>query len=194
MRRSQLSRILAVACAVVLLEGCAAGVIGAGVAAGAAAAHDRRTTGTIVDDGLIELKARDAISGDEALRDEAHINVTSFNNIVLLSGETPTAEMRERAGRLVGALDKVREVHNELRLAAPSAMLTRSSDSWITSKVKTRLLADADAPGSRVKVVTENGVVYLMGLVSRAEADTATDVARRVSGVQRVVRLFEYLD
>lgn len=178
------------------LQGCAEMVVG-GAAAGASVAHDRRTPGTFVDDELIELKAVGKISDDKELSDQAHINVTSYNNIILLSGEVPTEEMRSRVAGLVRDLPKVRQVHNELVVAAPSSLLTRTSDSWITTKVKTNLLGIKDMPefdATRVKVISENGTVFLMGILKRSEADAATDVARRVSGVQRVVKLFEYLD
>ena len=176
-----------------LLHGCAAAV-GAGAAGSAAVLYDRRTTGTFVDDGIIELKAYDVLRTDKNLWKQSHINVTSFNNIVLLTGETPSETMRKRVADRVEGVRKVRRVHNEITVAAPSAGLSRSSDTWITGKVKTKLLASKEAEAARIKVVTESGTVYLMGLVTRAEADVATDLSRRVSGVQRVVKLFEYLD
>ncbi len=176
-----------------LLSGCAAAVI-AGAAAGTAAVYDRRTTGTFIDDEFIELKAMDAIGKDQELHEQAHLNVTSFNNIVLLTGETPDEAQRQRVAELVRNLPKVRKVHNEIVVAAPSSMLSRTGDTWITGKVKTGLLNAHQMDATRVKVVTENGVVYLMGLVTRQEADAATDVTRQVDGVQRVVKVFEYID
>lgn len=176
-----------------LLGGCAAAV-GAGAAAGAAAFYDRRTTGTLIDDELIELKSIDALRRDGELWDQSHINVTSFNNIVLLTGETPNEPLRQRAAEAVSRLDKVRKVHNEIVVAAPSSMISRSSDTWITGKVKTLLFNAQKLDAARVKVVTENGIVYLMGLVTRSEGDSATDVTRQIRGVQRVVKVFEYID
>lgn len=176
-----------------VLGGCAAAV-GAGAAAGAAVLHDRRTTGTLIDDELIELKSIDALRRDQELWEQSHINITSFNNIVLLTGESPSEDLRQRAAEAVSKLDKVRKVHNEIVVAAPSAMLSRSGDTWITGKVKTVLLNKQKLDATRVKVVTENGIVYLMGLVTRTEADAATDVTRQVQGVQRVVKVFEYID
>lgn len=175
------------------LGGCAAAV-GAGAAAGAAAFYDRRTTGTLIDDELIELRSINALRQNSKLWDQSHINVTSFNNIVLLTGETPDESLRQRAAEAVGGLEKVRKVHNEIVVAAPSSMISRSSDTWITGKVKTLLLNARKLDAARVKVVTENGIVYLMGLVTRFEADAATDVIRQVRGVQRVVKVFEYID
>ncbi len=175
------------------LTGCAA-VVGGGAAATAAAAYDRRTTGTVIDDEFIELKAVEAWSKDQELWDQAHLNATSYNNVLLITGEAPSETLRQRAASLVRAIPKVREVHNEIRVAAPSSLPSRSSDSWVTGKVKTALLNADSINALRIKVVTEAGVVYLMGLVTRAEADAATDIARRVDGVQRVVKIFEYLD
>ena len=187
---------LFVLCVPALLTGCAAAVVGAGAAAGAtgvAASQDRRTAGTMLDDELIEDKALDAVYHDQELWNQSHLNITSYNNVVLLTGETPTPELRARAEKIVLGIPKVRQVHNEITISAPSSMLSRSSDSWITSKVKTSMLTNDNVPATRIKVVTENGIVYLMGLVTRAEGDAATDVARQVSGVQRVVKLFEYV-
>lgn len=182
------------ACAGALLASCAPALVGAGAATTAAVAHDRRTPGTMIDDQLIEWKARAALGEDQELWSQSHINVTSFNNIVLLTGETPSERMRTRAAEIVREVERVRGVHNELQIAAPSSMLSRSSDSWITGKVKSSMLADGSVPGTRVKVVTEAGTVYLMGLVTREEAEAATEIARKVNGVQRVVKLFEYLE
>ncbi|MGH8245191.1 MAG: BON domain-containing protein [Gammaproteobacteria bacterium] len=186
-------RIILLFAAISTAGGCAAVVVG-GAAAGASAAVDRRTTGTLIEDEAIELKARKAFSADKEVSDQAHLNVTSYNTVVLVSGEAPTEELRTRAVELVRKIQKVSRVHNEVTVAAPSSMMSRSSDSVITSKVKTKLLGNEDIDGIHVKVVTENGVVYLMGLLSRAEADRATEVARLTGGVQKVVKLFEYRD
>jgi osmotically-inducible protein OsmY len=181
---------------VTLLQGCAGAVVG-GAAAGASVAHDRRSAGTVVDDEIIELKAREKLFSDKELFEQTHISVTSYNNILLLSGETPTDALRSRAFSLVSGIPKVRKVHNELVLAAPSSLLTRSSDTWITTKVKTNLfniknIEDFDP--TRVKVVTENGTVFLLGIVTRQEAEAVVNTSRTVKGVQRVVKLFEYLN
>ncbi|HKK16362.1 MAG TPA: BON domain-containing protein, partial [Gammaproteobacteria bacterium] len=122
------------------------------------------------------------------------INVTSYNNVVLVTGETPTEEMKKRAIDIVTNVPKVSHVYDELTIAAPSSLVSRSSDSLITSKVKTRLLTLDNFDGTRVKVVTEKGVVYLMGLLRRDESDRATEAARQVGGVQKVVKLFQYIE
>ncbi len=175
---------------------CAPLVVGGAAATTASVAHDRRTAGAVVEDKAIKARVIHALSEDTDLEKNSHINVSVFNGWVLLSGETPTEAFRARAGDIARKQEKVRRLYNELTIAAPSSMMTRSSDSWITTKVKSSLLG-LNIKGfdpSRVKVVTENGTVYLLGLVYHAEADAAVAQARKVSGVQRVVKLFEYLD
>ncbi len=177
-----------------LLPGCTGGLIVAGAATGVAVAYDRRTAGTVVEDQNIEFKAAAAIRRDKALRDKAHIGVVSYNNIVLLVGQAPTKALRDRAAALARKVEKVRRVHNEIALGEPIPFSVRNRDIWITTKVKSALLGSKGLEAIHVKVVTEDGVVYLMGLLTRREAE---DVARRVQqvkGVKRVVKVFEYLD
>ena len=174
-------------------QGCAPLVVVGGAAA-VSAAHDRRTLGALIDDQAIELKALSAINSDKQLVDETHINVASINGVALLTGEAPTAELRDRVLSTVRSVPGIRRIVNETRIAAPSTLSSRSNDAWLTTKIKSSMLATANLDASRVKVVTENAVVYLMGLVTRAESDLATGDARSVGGVQRVVKLFEYID
>ncbi len=175
------------------LQACAAVVVTGG-AAGAAMAHDRRTPGTFIEDETIELKAIQAFFTDKEIHEQAHLNATSFNTVVLLTGEAPTEELRQRIVEKVRNIPKVTHVYNEITVAAPSSLMSRSSDTVITTKVKTKLLHDKRTPGTRIKIVTENGVVYLIGLLSRAESDSATEIARHTRGVQKVVKLFQYID
>ncbi len=182
--------------ATTLLGGCAGVVVGS-AATGTAMAADRRTPGAFIDDELIEWKALIAIREDKNLSSQSHINVTSYDGVVLLSGETPTEALRTRAAEHTRNIEKVRKVHNELTIAAPSALMSRTSDTGITAQVKTKLLGIRGLEGfdaTKVKVVTENGTVFLMGKLHHREADVVTDTARQVKGVQRIVRLFEYLD
>jgi len=179
-----------------LLQGCASAVVG-GAATGAAVAHDRRTVGTFVDDEIIEVKATSRLFSDQEIFDNTHINITSYNNIILLTGEAPTDALKNKAYSLVASIPKVRKIHNEIVIAAPSSLLARSSDTWITAKVKTNLFKVKDVPGfnpTRVKIISENGSVFLMGIVSRTEANIVIEATRTISGVQRVVKLFEYTD
>ncbi|SCZ50497.1 BON domain-containing protein [Thiohalomonas denitrificans] len=180
-----------------LLYGCATPVLLAGAAGGGTmAAHDRRTAGSQIDDQVIEMKAFARMQKDAALAksENAHINTVSYNGVLLLTGEARTAELRRRAEEYVVNIPKVRKVHNEIRVAEPAKIGSRSRDSWITTKVKTKLLANKAIDGTRIKVVTESGTVYLMGLITRGEANLATSIASETSGVKRIVRAFEYLD
>ena len=198
MHRSADIRLLVLAASLALLQGCAALVgtsaVGAAGVAGVATATDRRSAGAVVDDEIIELKALAALRRNDDIAPASHVNATSYNGILLLTGETLNEATRRRITGLVGNIDKVRRVHNELAIAAPSSMLSRSSDSVITAKIKTALGRHSFEIAARTKVVTENGVVYLMGLVRRGEADVSTNIARKIGGVQRVVKLFEYIE
>lgn len=183
-------RLLALMFACVTLSGCA-GLLFSGAATGAAVAHDTRTAGTVIEDQAIELKATELIWKDPELNNQSHISTTSYNQIVLITGQTPTEALRQRAQSKIASVAKVRHIHNELIVAAPSSLTTRSGDTVLTAKVKTKMFALKDIDGTRVKVVTENGVVYLMGLLSAPDADLAANAASTVSGVQKVVKLFE---
>ena len=179
-----------------LLYGCAAAAVG-GAATGGAAVHSRRTVGTFVDDEGIELKARLAVLEDKQLNSQIHINIISYNGVALMVGQAPTESLSQQAQTIVAGIEKVRLVHNEMTIAAPNSYMTRTSDSLITAKVKTSLFGVRDVEGfdpTRVKVVTEDGVVYLMGLLHRREADAAAESTSQVSGVEKVVKLFEYID
>jgi len=177
--------------ALVLGSGCA-GVLVGSAATGAVVANDPRTTGTVVEDQAIELKALKLIAADAELGDQAHVGVTSYNQSVLLTGQVPTPALREKAVTLVRGIAKVRHVHDELAIAAPSSLASQTSDGFITTKVKTRLIGTKELSATRIKVVTEAGTVYLLGLVTQAEADAAARVASATDGVSRVVKLFEY--
>jgi len=191
--RTQTIRLAVILPVIAVLQGCVA-VAAGGAAAGAASVVDRRSAGTMVEDETIELKARKAIVGDKELDQKSHLNVTSYNTHLLLTGETPSEELKVRAEERVSKVPKVTRVYNEITVGAPSSVMTRSSDTLITSKVKTKLAADEHIDAVAVKVVTENGVVYLMGLLTHAEADRATEVARKTGGVQKVVKLIQYTD
>ena len=174
------------------LLGCA--ITAAGSGAAAIATLDRRTAGTIIEDQTIELKAYDSIRTNEELAKKTHINITSYNTAVLITGESPLDEMRQEVISLVTAVEKVTHVYNEITIAAPSSMVSRSGDVYITTKVKTKLFADKILSGLTIKIVTEKGVVYLMGIVNHQEAEIATNIARETGGVQKVVKLFQYID
>ena len=175
-----------------LFQGCAPVAITGATTAVSTVAADRRTTGTMIEDEAIEIKSRLALSDLKEVNDRVHINFTSFNTTVLVSGEAPTEEDRQAVIDLVKNVEKVTKIHNEITIAAPSSLLSRSADTVISAKIKAKLIAEKDLSSLHIKVVTENGVSYLMGLVSEEEGDIATEVARRTGGVQKVVKLFEY--
>lgn len=173
-----------------LLQGCAAAVV-AGGATAVTSANDRRTLGAQIDDKNVVLKAKRALSDDAATAEGSNINVTSYNGVLLLTGQTASEAIRQKAQALVGNIDGVRDVQNQIRLGNNTAMTTRTRDSWISTKVKTQLLADEQVSGLNIKVITENAEVFLMGLVTEQEAAKAVEIVRHVDGVSRVVRAFE---
>ena len=191
-----LNSLLLLIVAVTSLYGCAPVVVG-GAATTGAALHSRRTVGTFVDDQGIELKARLAIHEVVELREQTHISIVSYNGIVLMAGQAPTESLRQQAQGIVAGVEKVRHVHNEIVIAAPISLTSRTNDTMITAKVKTSFFGIKGVPDfdpTRTKVVTEDGVVFLMGLLYRNEADVVSETARQVGGVKKVVKLFEYID
>ncbi|MCU1774439.1 BON domain-containing protein [Pseudomonas sp. 13B_3.2_Bac1] len=154
-----------------------------------------RTIGSKIDDSLIETKVGVNVAKvDPGLDKDSHIVVTSFNGVVLLAGQTPREDLKAKAEQAAANVQRVKTVHNELQVIAPSSFLARQNDAWLTTKIKTQMLTDASIPGSRIKVVTENGIVYLLGLLTKQEAQQATNLVQSVSGVQKIVKLFEYID
>ena len=156
--------------------------------------RDQRTFGSMLEDSNIETKAIVNLHAADAAFHEAHVVVVSYNGYVLIAGQVNSEALKAKATEVVRAVRGVRRIYNELEIAAPSSGMTRTSDTWITTKVKSLLLGADDIEGTRVKVVTEDGVVYLMGLATAAEANRIAEKTAGVSGVQRVVRLFELID
>lgn len=175
-----------------LLQGCEPVLVGTAIGTTAVMATDRRTTGIFVEDQNIELKATLRIN--ERFRDQVHVNATSFNGVVLLTGEAPSETLKEEIGRVVWGVESVRNVVNDIRIAAPSSYGARSNDAYVTSKVKARLLDNKTVSPNHVKVLTEAGTVYLMGMVTRKEADESVSIASTTGGVAKVVKVFEYMD
>lgn len=184
---------LAVAVAVMLGSGCT-GLISATTDQPINADPTERSLGNVIDDQWIETKAVVNIQKSHPLLEHAHIVAVSYNGVLLLAGQAPTAEARRNAAETASMLKNVRRVHNEITIGPNSSLVARSSDALITSKIKTKLFANGNVDGGAVKVVTEHGTVYLMGLASREQADLATRIARNTGGVQKVVRIFEYIE
>ena len=190
MTRALVSAVFAAAVSLCLLAGCVPVLI-AGAAGGAAmVATDRRSAGAQVDDESIELKITTQASSEFGER--IHLNVTSFNGVVLLTGEVPDQAALASVGNLAKNTEKVRVVHNEMVIGPNSDFSGRSNDTYITSKVKTRMLEANKFPPNAVKVVTERSVVYLLGIDSKEEGDAAAEIAATTAGVARVVKFFQY--
>ncbi|MDH1054837.1 BON domain-containing protein [Aquipseudomonas alcaligenes] len=153
-----------------------------------------RSIGNKIDDQFLEPNVANAISRShpDLTGPTSHIVVTAYNGVILLAGQTPRADLKEKAAQVANGVQGVKKLHNELQVLQPTSALARSNDALITSKIKTLMLADSKVPSAKVKVVTENGIVYLMGLVTRAEGAAATNVASGASGVQKIVTLYQY--
>jgi osmotically-inducible protein OsmY len=189
---NKLFTLLALSVLIASLQGCSS-IISATTTEPIGDDIDKRSTGARIDDEVIETKALVNIDKASPELAQSHIIVTSFNSVVLLAGQVNSEELRLLAATTVAKIHNVKRVHNELVVAGATSMVARSNDTWITTKVKSKMLAASNIEGQRIKVVTENGVVYLMGIVSREEADRAAELARKTAGVQKVVRIFEYI-
>lgn len=180
----------------IVSSGCTTIATGSAEATGLSLLHDRRTSEVLLLDERIEINAGIELNAHDGIRDRCHFNVTSYNGKVLITGEAPTPELRDQIVEIVRIIPGVKLVHNELTVADPSSLGSRSNDTLITTRVKSSLSEIRNLPGfdaTRVKVVTENGVVYLMGLVHQNEGNIAAEVARREDGVKKVVKVFEYI-
>ena len=181
--------IIVLACAVPALQGCFPLAV-TGVGAAAVMASDRRTTGTYIEDEGIEWKVIGKVR--DRFR-SAHVNAVSFNRRVLLTGEAPDEEARKQIEEAVRSIDNVKDVINELQVAGASSLASRGNDALVTSNVKARMVNNGKFSPVHVKVVTEAGAVFLMGLVTVQEGDAAVEIARNTSGANRVVKVFEYV-
>lgn len=179
-----------IAASIPFISGCF-GVAAVGVGAGALLLGDRRAPETYVTDEGIELRANNRLS--ENYGSKEHINVTSYNRMVLLTGEVSSPEVKASVEKLISGVPNVKSISNELAIAGSSSLGGRSNDTYLTSKVKARFVDAQQFSAQHVKVVTEAGVVFLLGLVTQTEADAAADIARTTGGVQKVVRVFEII-
>lgn len=191
----KLSRLLLIILFSLCLQACAPAIFVTGAAVGISSGiiiNDLRPAKVILQDQSITHDLQMKLSQDNRFK-SAHIAVTSFNRIVLLVGQTPTQELRDLAETDAKSISNVRMVHNEITIGYPTSFATRTNDTWITTEIKTILVAKPGLKSSQIKIVTENGTVYLMGLIKRDKADEVVDEVRRVDGVQKVVKLFEYI-
>lgn len=178
--------------AVFLLQGCVAAAL-VTIVGGASAATDERSIGTQMDDQKIEFEAYAKLSDNKALGKNTNLQVISVNGSVLVIGQAPNTYLRDLAIKSISEVDQVIQLHNQIRISNTTSITTRSNDVWLTSKVKTALFGSEVLDATNIKVVTENGEVFLMGLISEAHANEAVNIARNVSGVNRVFKIFEYI-
>ena len=178
-----------------LLDGCASVISATTGDDGVEENRGRRSMGAMVDDGSIETTIKVNLNAADEQLKNSHINVVSFNATVLLVGQVPSQDMKNLATRVDrSSSSRVKEVYNELEVAGATTFLSRSNDAWLSAKIKTLMLADSEVSGLRTKVVTENGVVYLMGLLTQEEADKTVNLVSNTKGVTKVVRAFEYIN
>lgn len=175
-----------------VLQGCAVVTVVA-ITTGASMATDRRSIGNQIDDQTIEVEAYNEVTKNKSLNDNTNLHITSVNGSVLIIGQAPTTYLRDQAIKIVNEIEGVIRIHNQIRIGNLTSVTTQTNDVWLTSKVKTALFSSDDVNGNDIKVITENAEVFLMGLVSKKEADAAVNITRNISGVNRVFKAFEYL-
>lgn len=179
-----------------VVTGCSTLATGGAEVSGLSLLHDRRTSKAIMTDERIEINAGVELNAHNEIRDLCHVNVTAYNGITLITGEAPTVELRNKIVGIVRVIAGVKLVHNQLVIAKPSSLASRSRDALITTKIKASLSKVVSLPGfdaTRVKVVTENGSVFLMGLLHQNEGNVTAEIARRASDVKKVIKVFEYI-
>lgn len=190
----QLVKVTAMAGVVALLQGCVTAAVVGGGALATKVAMDPRTTGTQIDDQTLELRVADALRKDKQLNEQAHISAVVYNGRALLVGEAPSADLKEVAVNLARGVKDIADVYDEIQIGEKVSFMQASKDTWITTEVKSKLFVNGNVKATDVKVVTENGVVYLIGRVTQSQAAAAVDVARQVNGVRKVVKVFTYLN
>ncbi|NIH15551.1 division/outer membrane stress-associated lipid-binding lipoprotein [Serratia symbiotica] len=183
----------AVLCSALLLQGCIAGVVIGSAAIVTKTATDPRSIGTQVDDGTLEARIENALSKDPQLKKGARVVATAYHGEVLLTGQLPNSDMTRRAKQIAMGIEGASEVYNEIRQGKPVSLSTASSDTWITTKVRSQLLTSDTVNSTNVKVITENGEVFLLGLVTRQEGQAAAQIASQISGVKHVINAFSYV-
>ena len=154
----------------------------------------KRTLGTLIDDEGIERLAMRQIRAADPRLEESHLNVVSYHGVVLLTGQVASAALSQRAERALANIRKIRTVYNDIQVGGPSNLVARANDNWLATKVRSSLTASEEVKATRIRVVAERGVIYLLGVVPPGQGDAAAEVARQVFGVNRVVKVFDYLD
>lgn len=185
-------KLTALLLALATLQGCAAVTVVA-VTAGASMVTDRRSIGNQIDDQSIEVEAYNEITKNKSLNENTNLHVTSVNGSVLIIGQVPNTYLKDQAIKIINKISGVVRIHDQIRIGNKTSVTTQTNDVWITSKVKTALFSSDEVNGKNIKVITENAEVFLMGIVSKTEADAAVNITRNISGVNRVFKAFEYL-
>jgi osmotically-inducible protein OsmY len=184
-------QLVTVLVAMLTLQGCVTGVV-LGTVGAAMVANDRRTAPAQLEDETIELKANKLIRDTVSLDNHTNITVISYNRTMLMIGQAPNAMLKDQAVKLMQQVPNVTRLHNQIRIATPTSLTTRTHDTWLTTKIKASMANDNSFAYSHVKVITENSEVFLLGLVSQKEADKATEITRNIDGVSKVTKVFEY--
>ncbi|HHE8713279.1 TPA: division/outer membrane stress-associated lipid-binding lipoprotein [Haemophilus influenzae] len=193
MTLSPLKKLAILLGATIFLQGCVAAVIGGGAVA-AKVATDPRTTGTQIDDETLEFKVENAVEKDAQIKAEGRVNAVSYNGRVLLIGQVPNSDVKDTATALAKGVKGVNEVYNELAVSPKISFAQISKDSWLTTQVKSKMFVDGRVKATDVKVISENGEVFLLGNVTQSQANAAADIASKISGVKKVIKVFKYLD
>ncbi|MBZ5691991.1 divisome-associated lipoprotein YraP [Haemophilus influenzae] len=193
MTLSPLKKLAILLGATIFLQGCVAAVIGGGAVA-AKVATDPRTTGTQIDDETLEFKVENAVEKDAQIKAEGRVNAVSYNGRVLLIGQVPNSDVKDTATALAKGVKGVNEVYNELAVSPKISFAQISKDSWLTTQVKSKMFIDGRVKATDVKVISENGEVFLLGNVTQSQANAAADIASKISGVKKVIKVFKYLD
>ncbi|GGP68849.1 BON domain-containing protein [Shewanella saliphila] len=187
-----ITRLLVIA-VLALLQGCA-GAVMVGAVGGAKMANDERSMSTQISDTNADFTIASALSKHDDLNNQTNIAAVVMNSNVLMIGQAPNSMLRDKAIRVVQELEIGGKIHNQIRIGTPTSFTTRSNDTWVTTKVKGRMLNEKSLDITRIKVVTENGEVFLLGLIDRKQADLAVEIARNTAGVRKVVKVFEYIE
>jgi osmotically-inducible protein OsmY len=189
----KLKKLLVIASTAAILQGCVAAAV-VGVIGSVSVANDNRSLGNQVDDQKIEFTAHSRLSEVKTLSDNTNLQVVSINGKVLIVGQAPNSYLKDLAIKTLNQVDGIKHIHDQIRISNTLAVTTKSNDIWLTSKVKTALFGSDDLDATNIKVVTENGEVFLLGLIKNSAANAAVDIARNVGGVNRVFKMFEYID
>lgn len=185
-------KITAILLTIVTLQGCTAVAVVA-ITTGASMATDRRSIGNQIDDQTIEVEAYNEVTKNKSLNENTNLHIISVNGSVLIIGQAPNTFLKDQAIKILNNIDGVIRIHDQIRIGNTTSITTQTNDAWLTSKVKTALFSSDEVSGNDIKVITENAEVFLMGIVTKKEADAAVNVTRNISGVNRVFKAFEYL-